>query len=718
MRKTLLYLVCFFCLLFVSIEAQSQQRNAYGVFGDYNVNMFTADFRSFPGVPSCCPLYQDGSGGGFTAGLLFELPLLDQFRLGLRGGYSSRNGTMKRTENTIVAGNLPGVFEHQVDASIADLGIEPLVQYNPLASLWLNFGGRVAFVSTKNFSQKETIVSPTSGVFPSGSSVRNQVVDQTIPEGSSLFASIIAGISYDLPLNSNKTLLLAPEILYSLGITPVVSSLKWNTNSLRLGIALKYSPLPSKEPTKRMEKKQIIDTVRKEGSIVSEQIVLGKETVTTSQQATSDELLTTEIMSRTDTLLLLKKEKTASPVVTKPQNQPVLSATVTASGVETDGRETATVTLEVEEFASVLMTPLLNYIFFDENSSNLPQRYKQLDEKGIERFREEKINNPNRLSTYYQILNIIGKRMRQNPDAVVTLIGCNSDQGAEKGNTTLSRQRAEVVKEYIVNKWNIPEFQFKIEVRNLPQKSANSQTNDGIEENRRVEITSNNSAITAPIITNDTLRTVSPPAVRFRSQVLHDNPIIEWSLTAEQDGQLLKKFDGIGEIPRVLDWNIDEEKGTQPHSERGVNYTMSITDSENKSVTSTNCIPVVQNTIHRKRVERRGDKEINRYSLILFDVRSTEITPSNKLVVDLIKQNITPTSKVTITGYTDRLGESKANQILAEERAKATATALGVQDNSSFITGKGNASTYNADVPEGRLYTRTVDVVVETPTKE
>lgn len=119
-------IVCLFCV----VNAQSQQRPAFGIFGNYNLNMFQADFRSFPGVPSCCPQYQDGTGNGFSAGLLYEIPLSEQLRLALRGGYSSRNGTLKRTENTTVAGNIPGVFEHQVDAVLADIGIEPIVQFN------------------------------------------------------------------------------------------------------------------------------------------------------------------------------------------------------------------------------------------------------------------------------------------------------------------------------------------------------------------------------------------------------------------------------------------------------------------------------------------------------------------------------------------------------------------------------------------------------------
>ena len=252
------------CTVFCQFSAQSQQRPAYGIFGDYNLNSYTADFRNFPNVPSCCPQYQDGIGSGFSLGILYELPLADKLRLALRLGYSSRSGTLKRTENTVVTGNIPGVFEHQVDASLADIGLEPIAQYNLFGSLWLNLGGRIAAVTTKNFSQKETIISPTDGVFPNGSSTRNEFNDQAIPEASSLYAAVLGGLSYDLPLNAQGSLILAPEVLYSLGITPVASGLKWSSNSLRIGLALKYSPAPSKEPTERIEHNIHIDTVRRE----------------------------------------------------------------------------------------------------------------------------------------------------------------------------------------------------------------------------------------------------------------------------------------------------------------------------------------------------------------------------------------------------------------------------------------------------------------------
>lgn len=135
MRQFLPFSLLVFCFILFLAPARAQLFPAYGAFGNYNLNMYQADFRSFPGVPSCCPQYENGTGSGFTVGLLYELSLADQFRLALRAGYATRNGTMKRTEATVVAGNLPGIFEHQVDATLADIGIEPLVGYNPLSSL-------------------------------------------------------------------------------------------------------------------------------------------------------------------------------------------------------------------------------------------------------------------------------------------------------------------------------------------------------------------------------------------------------------------------------------------------------------------------------------------------------------------------------------------------------------------------------------------------------
>jgi len=93
------------------------------------------------------------------------------------------------------------------------------------------------------------------------------------------------------------------------------------------------------------------------------------------------------------------------------------------------------------------------------------------------------------------VLNIIGKRMIEHPEAAITLTGCNDNIGAEKGNRKLSTARAEAVRDYLQTGWNIAPDRILIEARNLPKMPSTSRLEEGQADNRRVEITSENPAI-------------------------------------------------------------------------------------------------------------------------------------------------------------------------------------------------------------------------------
>jgi outer membrane protein OmpA-like peptidoglycan-associated protein len=330
-------------------------------------------------------------------------------------------------------------------------------------------------------------------------------------------------------------------------------------------------------------------------------------------------------------------------------------------------------------------------------------------------FDIDRVNSPEKLPTYHHLLNIIGRRLRDNPTATLTLTGCNQDIRDEKGNVGLSRQRAEAVRGYLKDVWGIADNRIGIETRNLPVKAANTETQDGAEENRRVEITSNDARILAPVITSDTLRKTDPPSMRFRTGAVADAGMSSWQLTVVQDGKLLKRFDGTGDVPAALDWDIEREAGTTPRYQGDLHYTLTARDAAGTEARAEHTIPVEQLTISKKRTERRGDREIDRSSLILFDVRSADISAAGATIIPLIRDRIQPTSTVTVTGYTDRLGDAAYNQQLADGRAAAVAKALGMGANKGVSKGIGEADLYDNSLPEGRLYTRTVDVVIETP---
>lgn len=121
-------------------------------------------------------------------------------------------------------------------------------------------------------------------------------------------------------------------------------------------------------------------------------------------------------------------------------------------------------------------------------------------------------------------------------------------------------------------------------------------------------------------------------------------------------------------------------------------------------------------TIRKKQKNRLGDKKIDRYSLILFEFNSTELSEKNIEIANFIKQNIQPDSRVLITGYTDNIGDADYNRKLSRSRAEKLSDILGTDK--AFVRGLGESEEiYDQSIPEGRFYSRTVEVEIETPIK-
>lgn len=684
----------------------AQDRYAVGLLGAYAGTIHRADFRSFPGVPNCCPAFESGFGSGLSFALLGQLPIADALRVELRLGYTGLSGTLLRSERTTVSGNQPGVFEHTVDASLAAITVEPVVAYNLIADLHGFVGAHMGVVTTSLFDQQEELVEPSTGTFPGGARIRNEVLGADIPDAAALRIGLMAGLQWDLPMNTTKTLRFVPEVSYTLGLTSVVGPLSWNVDQLRIGASVVWTPdrqaEPARpaEPIRRIRENRLVDTTTIAVAPSEAGFTPGVEEVTETIDESGTEVLVTRTIRRTDTLRAVRRSS--------------ITAAITASGVNADGSESPSFVIDVEEFASVMMNPLLSYVFFDEGQSGLPARYHRIDQSQTASFREDNVNSAEKLPTYYHLLNIVGSRLRTTSNATITLVGCNADVGSEASNIKLSTQRAEEVRGYLLDVWGISPQRIRLQSRNLPEKAANSQSPDGAQENRRVELLSDDLSIVAPVITRDTVRSISPPSVRIRPSVKADRPIARWSVTLQQGDGMLKTFEGSGTPPGLLDWNVQQEQSTHPRSDQPITYRLDVVDDDGNRVEASGVLDVKLLTITRKRTERMADKEIDRFSLILFDVRSADLSASNAAIVDLIKPYVRPSSTVTLTGLTDRLGNVAQNQVLAEDRARTAARALGVAS-TGIIRGVGNAKTYAPELPEGRLYTRTVDIVIETP---
>jgi outer membrane protein OmpA-like peptidoglycan-associated protein len=337
-----------------------------------------------------------------------------------------------------------------------------------------------------------------------------------------------------------------------------------------------------------------------------------------------------------------------------------------------------------------------------------------INKKEALNFNVNQIYDLKTLDTYYYILNIIGFRLRNNPKANITIVGCNSNSGLEQNNMTLSLERATAVMNYFINTWEISADRIKIKNRNLPEKPSPMEYPEGLEENRRVEIYSDNYEIIAPLFINDTLRTTTPSDIRFYPEIYAEAGLKNWTIQAEQNNIIYKEFFGQNKLPNYLEWSIDLEKNSIPVFNQPLIYYIEAMDSVNNNIVSQIDSIDLQQIKIEKTKNRVGDKKIEHFSLILFDFDDTSLNETNIKIKDYIKSKVAQNSKVIIAGYTDKLGEETYNQKLSLNRAISLAKLLNLPLNITKGLGE-SVLLYDNSLPEGRFYCRTVEVIVETP---
>jgi hypothetical protein len=99
--------------------------------------------------------------------------------------------------------------------------------------------------------------------------------------------------------------------------------------------------------------------------------------------------------------------------------------------------------------------PILNQIFFDKGSSDIPVRYHTLSQFSTRSFHPKKIKASNPVEMYHHVLNIVGFRMQNNPLYNLTLVS--------KMNSDLDVERKETLKNYLRYRWGISSSRINIE---------------------------------------------------------------------------------------------------------------------------------------------------------------------------------------------------------------------------------------------------------------
>ncbi len=667
-----------------------------GIFGSYNINRHSADFRGLPGIPSCCPQYSTGQGTGLSVGVLAEIVPDSNWAVALRAGYTTFDAVLSSREQVLLTGMVDGIIEHRIDSRFSLMGLEPSFAWRAFGRFDLQAGVQAGMIIRSRFSQREELTEPDEGTFENGERIRFSHPEQDIPEAASMFVALTGRIGYELPLNRRQTLVAVPEISYSHGLTPLVSGLEWTAHVLKFGLALKYTLNP---PLPVVREKQIhTDTlIRAVPPDAIARSAEGMETRYSDTTTTAEAIVITEHILRTDTVFV--------------PDRPVVQARLVSEAVYPDGSRKPVATIGVQTRYVTEAFPVLPVVFFDHQSDQIPQRYNRITSP--DQFRPERMA-PQWMEIYHNVLNILGERMRTNKSYRITLRG-TADPSTEAGDCALAARRAEAVRQYLVSVWSIDPARIgmaPVTGSCAPVRPTRSQTESGYAENRRVEIMSDDADLMAAVVRQQFLevQTITPPVIEHNPAGSSRKYIRNWSMTVRQGSTEYMRQEGTG-APDIVRQTLTPAQALRLSDTEPLRVELALHAVQDAQDAAVYEIVVARDT---------SEVELKRLTLTLFDVARDEISRNEQIQLRAFASEISPGAEVKVTGYADLTGNPDFNRDLSQRRADAVCALLQKSIGNSRVSIRCNELAIGSyppgidsnTLPEERFLSRTVQVEI------
>lgn len=375
--------------------------------------------------------------------------------------------------------------------------------------------------------------------------------------------------------------------------------------------------------------------------------------------------------------------------------------------------------LTIEEVTTIDSSPLLNYVFFETGQSDIPARYATFSgQSETKSFSESKLKDT--MEKYTHSLNIIGKRLRDNPEAQIKIVGCNAHRDKEYNRKDLSRSRAESVKAYLKYIWGIESSRMQLEVRNRPAVASASSVPEGRAENQRVEIYSESPAIMDTIKSTYVAKISNSEQLQVKPQIDSGYDLQRWNVALVGDGTLIDSASGQGDLMPAYQFNLKELGLGKIGTYENIGANIEVEDRKGR-VYKTHASTSVRLIKREERLAKKeGYKVMEKYALILFEFNRADIKERNRAVLDRIiaRINEIPTATVSIMGHSDTIGKEAYNIDLSKRRAKAAFEMIiaggGINSGNISYDGAGpHNPLFDNELPEGRALNRTVTVTLE-----
>ncbi len=641
-----------------TVSAQETERTQpklwVGVSIAANANMYTGTTQTLNSTIIAPAALHDGFGVGGFASFLIEYRPIPVVGLMLNLGYDNRGGSFYQVVSPC---NCP----EDLKTNLSYATIQPSIRISPFGpDFYLFLGGAYGYNINKSFAytfdqNNGDLFNTSEGEF---SNIRQHVYSTHI------------GLGYDIQLADPKSpnqVALSPFVSYHPYFGQAPRDIEsWSLSTVRVGVALKF----------------------------------GKGKVNKVVKTDSEEAVEKKTKE--------EKEEKATVIVSETDN-----STFSVR---------APITVPVKRTINEAF-PLRNYIFFEKENSKIPTRYVKLTANQASNFKPEQVLEPStteqkgrsarQMKAYYNILNILGYRMVENPTATITLIGASAGNGA-----ALGKEYAESVKTYLVDVFRINSSRIAVEGRNQPVHPAElpgskNQLSLLREGDRRVDIVSNPSSLLAPL--QIVVEKIDPldSRILFNVQSEENNPIETWNIHVTDENGISKSYGPYTRKQESISGNTilgNKPKGT---------YTFVVTGQ-----TLDGTVIKKESVMDLVRNEDPKEKSV-RFS-ILFDFdKAKAVENYRRFLVEDVAPHIVNNGTVIIHGYTDIVGNNEYNMKLSEQRAVAVWKILEenvLADNKTGV--KFNVLAFGMDeenapfenkLPEERFYNRTVIIDIVQP---
>ena len=692
-----------------------------GFYGMGALQQHTANFAYLNGMEPIAAA--DSSFGGSSAwsgglGFVIDHRLSSLFQLQVRLGANFSQPEFMFRENLGFANaeKEPIVVSHRLKTSLLNINLTPAASIRLVEQLFLTVGAEALYTVVSSYSY-------TDSLFPSSvTPYKDRAYPQSgnaIPQ-QTLALSAFAGLEWYIPLS--RSTFLTPFVRYHFPLTSIagtsfggrpvrrfsdtlitpISSGSWTIGSVQAGVSFQWG----------------------EGSVnpIIRETVYERDTSTAIVEGGQERFRLRSsdkgLVTSEENGLVVERTIIHESYVREVPKQSALRADIRVTGIDWDGSRQPSPTVTVEEFESETFHALLPHIFFGAAGADLLQTRQKLltTTKAADAWREDALPN-NALAVHSHLLNVIGSRLRANPQARLTVLGCTSNIGAEKDNTGVAMTRAKAIQTYLATIWRIKADRIRVQARTLPEKASSNAVEEGVADNRRAELSASMPEILAPVKSSAITRTLTPPMLELQPVIDAPAGLRSWTMAIKRNGSVLQQWTGesvTGETPPAEQWRIGET--LLGESELPLTASIKASDLEGREVSAEQPVTVRQITVKKKRLEEVKDKRLERFSLMLFDFDRAEINAENLSLLSFIKQRIQPTSQVTIVGYGDRVGSREYNRDLAFRRSVEVKNFLQLPEERIKIVPIGSdVLLHDNATPEGRSYCRIVQVIIASP---